>query len=96
MQTNPHRRAGNLKGSRQRVNVSGMVSEVTDLSLSDTTRVSFISVKTKSGNIVLQRAESTGPMGLIDLRPFIVRGPIDMVAASWCCARRSAAASSSD
>ncbi|MDB5354198.1 MAG: hypothetical protein JWN24_651 [Phycisphaerales bacterium] len=63
------------------VTVTGNVSRIDDLSVFNTTPASSLMVKGPAGAIPLVSFESTGPMKMIDIHPFLIDGPVNIVAA---------------
>jgi hypothetical protein len=64
-----------------KINLSGTVSRIDDLSLFNTIAASSVVVKGKANDVPLLKFESTGPMKMIDARPLFLNGPVSLVAA---------------
>ena len=63
------------------VNVTGNITDVTSLSLANSTPASSFVVSGKANDVLLDGFDSPGPMKLIDIRPLIANGNVQMAAA---------------
>lgn len=69
------------QNSGKQINVTGNITDVTSVSLSNTTPASSFVVSSKASDVLLDGFTSTGPMKLIDFRPLVSNGAIQMLAA---------------
>jgi hypothetical protein len=63
------------------ISLAGNLRQIDDISLSNTTPASSLVVKGPSTGLHLDAFESTGPMKMIDVRPLVVDGQVNLVAA---------------